>query len=340
MFSNYLFRNRYEMSNNMQNMIIIDETHIQTPNGIFGDVVSFDVYPSGELKSVVLNGKNVVLTHAGELIPAYQETMRRKYKPSVEFYINGMIKAISLDEQQELNTPIGDFPAELITFYDTGEVKRVFPLDGKISGFWGEEDEKNLNIPFNFDLGITQFNAMLNGICFYKSGEIRSITLYPKEEISVNTTFGQILVRNGFSLYETGELMSLEPATTTSIKTPIGTLDAYDSNAVGINADSNSLNLSKAGELTSLISMTNRIGVQTEEGGFVLFGPKTIPAVSDEEDETYEGIKLSFSADGVRFNDEKKEYNYKTCGFTIMKFQNGMPTCSPSDCASCSLCKK
>lgn len=31
-----------------------------------------------------------------------------------------------------------------LTFYENGELKRVFPLDGKISGFWSEEEEKRL----------------------------------------------------------------------------------------------------------------------------------------------------------------------------------------------------
>jgi hypothetical protein len=67
-----------------------------------------------------------------QLIPFYgEDSLRRKYKASVTFYGNRALKAVSLDAQQEVLTPIGEMPAELVTFYDTGELKRVFPLDGK-----------------------------------------------------------------------------------------------------------------------------------------------------------------------------------------------------------------
>jgi antitoxin component YwqK of YwqJK toxin-antitoxin module len=233
----------------MQNFNLLEKNILQLPSGVFAGVESYACYPSGELEGVKLSEKNMLVTHIGELVPSYIETNRRKNKYSVEFYKNGMVKAIALNEVQEIQTPIGEFPAELVTFYETGELKRFFPLDGQISGIWSEQDEKALAIPLSFDLSFTSFTAIISGVAFYQSGNIRSVTLFPGETISIKTEFGEILTRNGFSLYESGKLESLEPAAPTLIKTPAGRLNAFDPNAVGIHADVNSLVFGEDGDV-------------------------------------------------------------------------------------------
>lgn len=230
----------------------MSEEKLLTPYGVFAGVVSTDYDEEGGIESITLDEKNVIVTHAGELIPFYgAETPRRKYKPAVTFHKNGMIRSVTLEEQQEVVTPIGTLPAELVTFYDTGELKRVFPLDGKISGFWSEEEEAALNIPLRFEFDFTSFTAIISGICFYKSGSIKSITLWPKEQIDITLpAIGAIKVRNGFSLYESGALESLEPAVPTKIMTPAGEKKVYDRHAVGVNADSNALTFDEEGNVT------------------------------------------------------------------------------------------
>ncbi|MCL2260583.1 MAG: hypothetical protein FWC15_04410 [Fibromonadales bacterium] len=225
---------------------------IQLPTGIFAGVESHSCYPSGELEGVKLSEKNMLVTHVGELIPAYTETHRRKNKFSVKFYKSGTIKAIALNEVQEIQTPIGEFPAEAVTFFETGELKRFFPLDGQIGGMWSEEEEKKLAIPLSFDLPFTSFTAIISGVAFYQSGNIRSITLFPGETVQIATKFGNIPTRNGFSLYESGNLESLEPAELTVIKTPTGPINAYDPDAVGINADVNSLVFGEDGDIIAM----------------------------------------------------------------------------------------
>jgi len=232
----------------MQNFNLLENNMIQLSTGVFAGVVNYVCYPSGELEGVKLSEKNMLVTHAGELVPSYVETNRRKNKYSVEFYKDGMIKAVALNEMQEIQTPIGEFPAELVTFYETGELKRFFPLDGQISGMWSEKDEKALAIPLSFDFPVTSFTAIISGVAFYQSGNIRSVTLFPGETISIKTEFGDILTRNGFSLYESGKLESLEPAEPTVIKTPTGKFKAFDPDAVGVHADVNSLVFGEDGD--------------------------------------------------------------------------------------------
>ena len=323
----------------MQNMMVLDNGHIQTAYGIFGNVISHEKYETGELRSLRLTDMNVLLTHAGELIPAYSETERRKFKPSVEFHRNGMVKAVSLEEQQDIETPIGELPAELLTFYDSGELSRVFPLDGKISGFWSEDDERNLQIPFHFDLGFTEFTALLNAISFYKDGAIRSITLYPDEIILVTTSYGPILVRNGVSLYPDGELESIEPSEPITLATPIGRITAYDTEAVGITADSNSLCFDPKGKLISLTTSMHRIAVQTIDEKFIWYAPTVFRPSPDEDTEILRGLLIEFTGNGVRFNKEERVHIIADSGFTILPFSAGGSSCSPADCASCKVCK-
>lgn len=327
----------------MQNFNILDDNKIQLPSGIFAGVESYVCYSGGELEGIRLSEKNMLVTHAGELVPVYTETHRRKIKYSVEFYKNGMIKAVALDEQQEIQTPIGEFPAELVTFFETGELKRFFPLDGKISGLWSEKEEKELAIPFTFDLSFTKFTAIITGIGFYKSGDIRSITLFPGEAIAIQTAYGEVMAHNGFSLYESGELESLEPSIPAQIQTPIGVIATFDPNAVGVNADSNSLVFDKSGRVTSLVTVNNRIAV-TEGERFLTFSPREVVNPLDDETMITEGLKISFDYDKsvVTFyeNDKKSTFPINENGFTVIPFNGNAFTCSPLDCASCSLgCK-
>jgi len=328
----------------VRNFILLDDKKIQLPCGVFAGAESYFCHPDGELEGIRLSEKNMIVTHAGELVPAYTETHRRKVKYSVEFYKNGMIKAVALDEQQEIQTPIGEFPAELVTFFETGELKRFFPLDGKISGLWSEEEEKSLSIPFTFDLLCAKFTAVITSVGFYKDGNIRSITLFPGETIKAQTRYGEIPVRNGFSLYENGELESLEPSAPARINTPIGAIVAFDPNAVGVNADSNSLAFDKEGRVIALVTAGNRIDVQTETGRNLTFSPREVMNPLDDETMITEGLAISFDyANGtVTFmdNDKKSTFSIEGNGFTIIKYRSSAYMCSPSDCASCSLgCK-
>jgi antitoxin component YwqK of YwqJK toxin-antitoxin module len=323
---------------------MLDNTTIQLPCGVFAGVESYVCYPDGGLEGIRLSEKNMLVTHAGELVPAHTETYRRKVKYSVEFHKNGMIKAVSLDEQQEIQTPIGEFPAELVTFFETGELRRFFPLDGKISGLWSEEEEKSLAIPFSFDLSFTKFTAVITSVGFYKSGNIQNITLFPGETTAVQTKYGEIITRNGFSLYESGELESLEPVQQTQIQTPIGAIAAFDPNAVGVNADSNSLVFDKSGRVTALVTMNNRIAVQTKVGRLFIFTPREIVNPLDDETIIMDGLAISFNYDAcsVTFgkNSESSTFSVDKNGFSVIPYDDSAYMCSPSDCAGCSLgCK-
>lgn len=324
----------------MQNFIKIDDEHIQTSFGIFGGVSGYTCYPEGELESIRLLEKNMIVTEAGELVPAYTETPRRKSKASVEFNREGLVIGVALEEQQEIITPLGELPAERVKFYSTGELHRVFILDGQISGFWSEEDEKELNIPLTFDLGFSEFQVMLNSLCFYKNGAIKSITFFPGESAVIETPMGEIETEVGVSLYEKGALQSIEPKNPVLIETPIGRLTAFDSEYIGVNADKNSLVFDQEGRLISLITCDEYIYVQTPEESMEKYAPKLVqhPLLDDELSVKPMKIDFDYEADTVTIDGHV--FKKKECGFTIETFRHPGRHCSPADCASCSICNQ
>lgn len=326
----------------MMNYLVVDETHIQLEFGILGGVSSFFAYPSGELEGVKLTEKNMIVSHAGELIPAYSESQRRKNKPSVEFHKNGIIKAVMLEEQTEVESPIGTLPAEYVTFYPTGELHRVFVSDGKISGFWSEEEEREHNIPLSFALDFASFSAYTNGICFYKSGNIKSITLYPGETVMVQSPAGEIETGIGFSLYESGMLESVEPKTPLPLHTPIGAFTAFDSDAIGVNADSNSVVFDEEGRLTAFSTVEDKVMIQTENEEFLILEPeeKQHPLYDNEKIRAAMKIVFDFEKDTVSFeNEESDTFPMEHTGFTVQRLPSDALGCTPADCANCTLCR-
>lgn len=324
----------------MKNYMVLDEEHIQMPFGILGGVAALGCYPTGELESVRLSEKNVIMTSAGDLVPAYTENMRRKNKPSVEFDRQGLVKSVALETQQEVMTPIGELPAELVKFYDTGEMHRVFILDGQLSGFWTVKDEREKNIPLTFDLGFCRFSAMINGICFYKSGEIKSITLFPKEQVTVSTPLGDVVTGIGLSLYESGNLESVEPEEKVIVQTPIGALTAWDPDQNGLNADSNSLLFTEDGKIQVLTTCDNEIYVQTEDGSMQVFRPEVKQHPLYDNQLTVKGLKIRFDHDTECVEIKENIFKIRDCGFTIEPYLQPQAHCTPADCASCSLCNK
>jgi hypothetical protein len=317
---------------------------LQTPYGVFGGVTTTEFYPDGNIQGICLEEQNVIITHAGELIPYYgEETLRRKHKASVTFHPNGMIKAVALEEQQEVLTPIGELPAELITFYETGEVCRVFPLDGKISGFWSEEDERALGFPLSFDFGFTAFSALVSGICFYKSGCVRSVTLFPKETIKVLTArYGLIPVRQGFSLFDDGTLESLEPAAPVKIETPVGVLAAYNANAHGINADSNSLSFDREGQVSHLMTSSDKITIQIKGNrSHYAYTPRTVSLMENDGDIILPlGIYFDYTASAIHITDpcgDRRTFSYRE-SFVIIHDINDCNACTAGGCTSCRHC--
>lgn len=299
-------------------------------------------FNNGNIKECILGEKNIVHTKYGSLIPKYgPDEVRKKYNHSISFYESGVVKSIALEASTPIETPLGIFPAELVTFYESGALKRIFPLNGKISGYWTEADEGKLCEEFRFNFPFGSFCAKIISLCFYESGNLKSLTLWPGETVTLSTPAGTMPVRIGFSLFECGKLKSVEPADEITVSTPIGDIKAYDENALGINADKNSLCFCENGCISSLLTCSNKVTAFESNGEMSIIKPVIEPDPIDEEILSILPLKISFEGHYVNLqSNTSKLFDINTTRFTIIK--SCIPPYSGSpcqDCFNCSLCK-
>jgi antitoxin component YwqK of YwqJK toxin-antitoxin module len=285
-----------------------------------------------------------VTTIYGNLVPQYGKAQygerQKKYRSSISYYENGSIKSIALEKQIQVKTPIGIFDAELLTFYDDGSLKRLFPLNGKIDGFWSEEDEGSLCKTYEFKLQDLSIEAKIIGVNFYRKGALKSISLWPGEEVEVLRKDTLIKVRNGLSFYEDGRLKSIEPAIKTMVKTPIGNMYAYDKDAIGIHGDVNSLTFSRKGDIIGLISSHSGIKVNKKNSEITQWmEPMIVDSLIDDDEKTILPLKIQFNKDVIQVrNDvlhtfEVKEFDFKVY---LPMLSEPMLCSSCSNCTSCS----
>ena len=193
---------------------------------------------------------NTVNTKYGELRPySGASDYRKKYRFAVDYYNDGSLRSVYLDEPEILEFPAGRFQTELITFYEDGNVKRIFPLYGQISAYWSIEEEAE-NAPY-YDFNVSGDNLRIRPQCiyFYPSGKIRAVTLWPGDEIVVTTTAGKVKTRLGFELYESGSLRSIEPVYGTVIKTSKGDIQPYKYRPVMMHAENATLKFEENGNV-------------------------------------------------------------------------------------------
>jgi len=216
-------------------------------------ITSSTTYESGEMKECKLNKYNLISTKYGDFIPQYKDPgVRKKDIKSLSFYKSGAIKSISLEEQTNVRTSIGIYPAELVTFFEDGSLHSIFPLNGQIGFSWSEKEEEELLQAYDFKFPFGTFYTKIIGLRFYPSGNTRSVILWPNQKIMIDTPAGIIPVRIGFQLYEDGTIESVEPDEPVCIETPIGPIYAFDITALAVDADDNSLKFDNSGRIVSL----------------------------------------------------------------------------------------
>ncbi|OPJ61920.1 hypothetical protein [Clostridium oryzae] len=306
--------------------------------GIIEQPLFFELYSSGKLKSCILNRMFQLSTDYGKFVPQYENAgIRRKNTCSLSFYENGMIKSVSLQTQTPVVTKYGVIPAEYITFYDTGEIKRIFPLNGKLSAYWDEDDEKELADDISFNLSCGSFNNKIIGFYFYKAGDIKSVTLWPKEKAKISTSQGILPVRIGFSLYENGSIKTLEPQLPIDIKTPIGVVKAFNNKVLGLNGDINSLSFYSDGRIKSLTSTSNIIIVLYKDKIMYQFMPELNPSILGEDELELSPLLIEFKDNKVIFNNDIS-MEIDKYSFTIERYTFSIKN-SCKNCNSCNGCK-
>jgi hypothetical protein len=239
-------------------------------------------------------------TPLGPLVPNYcYEEARTKYAPSVSFYPSGAIKSIRLVKPTLVPTPVGEMPAERLTFFEDGSLNRLFPVDGRISGFWSLNDEKTLNSKIRLDLMFGSFLLYLSGVAFYPTGKLRSVTIWPGQhlELPLPLSGTKVPIGSGFSLFDNGHLSSLEPKRPIIVQTPIGPMEAFDPTATGLTSDRNSLEFNLEGTVNALKSL-----VIIEVAGpknLILMSPKTKIHPLDENKKIHYPLSFKFYPNSV-----------------------------------------
>lgn len=276
-----------------------------------------DRYDTGEAEALNVESKNIVVINGKKYIPRYTcDNVRRKELPSIRLYKSGEIKSIDLENQIEVEIGNYNFNAEKVIFYKNGNIKRLFPLNGKINAFYTEEDEYKISPIYNLNFKFTNFSGKIISAQFYKSGFIKSITLWPKDNALILHNGKYIKCKTGFSLYENGNLKSIEPMVPIIIDTPIGKIEAYDDKSIGVTGENNSLKFNIDGSIRSLITSTNVIRVVNSKKYFKLYSPKKSIFMGYSDILNFETVKVEFERDKVIINSDNI-YNINEYRFEI-----------------------
>lgn len=275
---------------------------IFTAYGVLKSVTNAEYYPSGSLKSAMVQEESILETPYGRLIPNYSGAdCRKKYREAVSFFENGGLKSIYLQSPQPIGTEAGRIDAELLTFYPNGSIKRLFPLYGQIGGYWTEEDEYGLAKKVELTLLNQIFDTAPLCIAFYPSGSVKSLTVWSQETVSVNTAYGPVKSRFGFELSEDGRLKSIEPAFGVSLATEYGILYPYDSENYRLHAEGNSLSFDEHGRLLSAKTLKNKIRIEENKKEYFIQARKIEDPMTGMERPT--SLELFFEDRYVRIED-------------------------------------
>ncbi|WP_419785463.1 hypothetical protein [Pseudodesulfovibrio sp.] len=238
-----------------------------------------------------------LVTPVGELIPQFTtDDLRKKEVLPVTFRKDGTLRSLPLEKQTVVDTPAGPIPAEMITFHANGAVNRVFPLNGKLTGYWSQEDEKGFSKPVTLATPAGEITTHIINVCFYEDGTLRSVTLWPDESVMIATPVGGLKARMGISFAPDGRLRSMEPAEPCTVLTPAGEVTAYDPDAVGVNGDINSLRFHENGSVAHVVTTLTGIKAVDTDGTVTRYAPEFRDSLCGESDK--EVVPMSISFDG------------------------------------------
>ncbi len=289
----------------------------------------------GVLEAVQPLGEVAIKTKIGSLIPIYEvEDQGRKRLTPVKIDTFGKVKSLQLQEATTIKTTVGDLSAEFITFYQSGQIRRLFPLNGKLSGYWSEENEYNLANTINITTPIGDIKVKPIYVHFYESGELKSITFWPKERVKINSPIGLVKIKTGISFYKSGKIKSFEPASPIMVKSPIGNLEAYDPDPVGINGEKNSLTLKENGDLETISTIYSGVTVIDNSNIKKTFSPYLQRSRCNDSVFEIKPLIIEFRENEIIF-----KHGFKTIGntalssiFVLKKFEVEEPITEKSSC--------
>ncbi|KUG27652.1 hypothetical protein ASZ90_002510 [hydrocarbon metagenome] len=240
---------------------------VTTRFGTFGVQGLVERYGGGAVRAAMPCAGTVIATAHGVFTPRHaSQDERTKTGPSLEFFPDGGLRSIILESRTPVATPAGEVLAEQILFHPDGSLRRVFPLCGRISAYWTQEDEAGLLTPFAALTPQGRIKAKFLSLAFDGRGNLRSLTLYPGQAVDMATPAGTVPVRIGAAFYPDGAVRSVEPARPTEIPTPAGRVLAFDPDATGITGDVNSLRFDPRGRLVHVATVRTKLTVKVGNG--------------------------------------------------------------------------
>jgi hypothetical protein len=258
-------------------------------------------FADGTVMSCTPAGAVVFNTCLGPL-PAQHSTddLRRRTVQALSFHPSGALRALPLERPTRITTPAGAMDVELVTFHADGSLCRAFPLNGKLSGYWTQEDEGRLAQPVALDTPLGAVRVKLIAACFASNGLLLSLTLWPGETLDVETPVGPLRARVGVSFRPDGGLRSLEPAKPQGVPTPAGIIQAYDLDAVGICGDVNSLGFAPDGSVSRVSTSLTRVLAWGPHETQLAFTPECRESLCGDTEREPVPMRLEFQGDQAR----------------------------------------
>lgn len=252
-------------------------------------------FADGGVMSCTPAAAAVLHTPCGGLTPQFTtDDLRRRTVQALSFHPTGALRAVPLERATRIETPAGPVMAELVTFHPDGSLARVFPLNGKLSGMWTQEDEGALAEPVRFDTPLGPVEKRVIGLSFDPAGNMLSLTLWPGETLEVSTPQGTMTARVGVAFRPDGTLRSLEPAKPLPVETPAGRIMAYDLDAIGICGDVNSLAFAPDGTVERVRTNLTGIRAEAQDGGKLAFMPELRESLCGDGDKEITPLELAF----------------------------------------------
>lgn len=241
-----------------------------------------------------------IKTAYGNLIPCYEASdVRQRYREALERYPSGALRSIYLQDRTVIWTQAGKLHAELITFYECGTIKRVFPTYGKISAYHTEEDEYEEADTDRLEVGNGAVEAKMQCVWFDRSGFVKSITIFNKDRMNFATKYGMLTTDLGAEFDEDGRLVSVETVFDTQLYTEFGILHPFNPQRDPMHAEKASLGFDKEGNLLRFSTVRDRVTIADQNGNTKAFVPRI-------EEDPYTGfpvwvpVKVEFAEDAIK----------------------------------------
>ncbi len=257
---------------------------------------------NGLVEAIQVHEKVTLPTSAGDLTPLYKtEDFGRKKLMPVRFDKMGNIRSVPLQEAADIQTACGTYSAELVTFYPGGALCRLFQLNGKLSGYWSENNEYELASAETIPTPMGEITVKPLYLHFYETGELKSITFWPKERVMVSTPLGDMMIRRGISFYRNGALASCEPASPEVLSTPLGPVRVFDPDPNGMNGETNSLQFDEEGNVISFATNEAEFHVHDPVYGDLVFQPDLTPSMCSDTVLVRQALYVDMEEDHLQF---------------------------------------